>query len=161
MKKSNVKSKQRTLNTISAITVIQPWAEMILKHGKNVENRQKNILARGYIAIHASGTNSKNRFTECSNDYGKVFDSSIIPFGAIVGFVNLVDVIKKNEVTSKTKKWFQGEFGLVLRNPIILKKPIKTKGARGSWTLKGKVLRDSLNQLTKSERLLIENRNLK
>jgi hypothetical protein len=45
--------KRGALKEIGAITVIQPWAEIIVRRGKNVENRQRNSHYRGPIAIHA------------------------------------------------------------------------------------------------------------
>ena len=148
------------ITEISAFTVIQPYAEVILRHGKNVENRQKNSRVRGYVAIHASKTNSRSWFEGCAEDYGLTFDRSNVAFEAIVGFAKLVDVITKKEVTAKTRKWFQGRFGLVLEDPIVLKKPIPTMGARGSWTLRGAPLKKALGQLSKSELLRIQKRNL-
>ena len=139
--------KRNGLKSVGALTVIQPWAHIILHKGKNVENRQKNSHYRGTVAIHASSTNSKAWFNDCQIDV----DRNRVPFGAIVGFAELVDVITKKDVSRKTKKWFGGKYGYVLRNIIVLKEPVRTKGARGVWTLKGKTLEKCIAQLSNRE----------
>lgn len=42
--------------SMRVLTVKEPWATLILKHGKNIENRARNIAGnyRGPIAIHAA-----------------------------------------------------------------------------------------------------------
>lgn len=137
MKKSKIKE-------VGAITVIQPWTNVIVFRGKNVENRQKNFHYRGTIAIHASATKSKAWFEDCPIK----FKADNLSFGSIIGFADLVDVITKKSVTAKTKKWFGGKYGLVLKNVIPLRMPVKTKGKRGVWKLKGKALKTCLDQLT-------------
>jgi hypothetical protein len=62
-----------------------------------------------------------------------------------------VDVITAKTVTSKTQKWFSGKYGLVLANLVILKNPVKVKGARGVWRLKGKILRACLAELSTAQ----------
>jgi hypothetical protein len=139
--------KKSKLDRVGAITVIQPWAEVILRHGKNVENRQRNSHYRGTVAIHASATKSLSWFENCSIN----FDPNKLDYGKIIGFADLVDVITAGDVTRATKKWFQGEYGLVLSNIVPLKKPVPCKGARGVWTLKGPTLTACLNQLSAAQ----------
>jgi len=139
-------SKQK-LKLTGAITVIQPWAEVILRHGKNVENRQKNSHYRGTVAIHSSATKSSAWFRGCSIK----FDPDQLDYGKIIGFANLVDVITEEDVTRATKKWFGGEYGLVLSDIIPLEKPVTCKGKRGVWTLEGPVLSACLKQLSPAQ----------
>lgn len=140
--------KKPSLKKVGALTIIQPWAHVILKKGKNVENRPRTSHYRGTIAIHASKTNSKVWFEDCTI---KVPRESV-PFGAVVGFAELVDVITKKEVTAKTKKWFQGKYGYVLENVVVLKKPVYIeKGGRQVWTLTGKDLNACLRQLSAAQ----------
>lgn len=143
----NLMGKKNRIKSVGALTVIQPWAHIILHKGKNVENRQKNSHFRGTVAIHASSTNSKAWFDDCPIPV----DREDVPFGTIVGFAELVDVITKKGVSRKTKKWFSGKYGYVLRNVIALKNPVHTKGARGVWVLKGRTLAKCLNQLSSGE----------
>jgi activating signal cointegrator 1 len=148
MRDTGVKIMKRgVLKEIGAITVVQPWAEIILRRGKNVENRQRNSHYRGPIAIHASKSKSKEWFSQCPIH----IDPESVSFGSVIGFAILVDVITKDQVSKKTKKWFKGKYGLVLANIIPLKKPIEVPGARGVWKLKGRPLRLCLEQLTKAQ----------
>lgn len=139
--------KNRNPKVIGAITVIQPWAHVILHKGKNVENRPTNSHYRGTVAIHASSKNSKAWFDSCSI---KV-DRDSVPFGSVVAFAQLTDVITRKQVTGRTRKWFEGEFGYVLTDVMVLKKPIPTKGERLVWKLKGKVLKECLAQLSATQ----------
>ncbi len=140
--------KKPSLKKVGALTIIQPWAHVILKKGKNVENRRRTSHYRGTIAIHASKKNSKEYFDDCST---KVQRESV-PFGAVVGFAELVDVITKKDVTSKTKNWFQGKYGYVLENVVALKEPVYIKkGGRQVWTLSGPDLKACLKQLSPAQ----------
>lgn len=75
-------------------------------------------------------------------------DLDSTPFGAIVGFAEIVDVVTKKTLTHKTKKWFMGKYGYVLANVVMLKEPIPAKGALGFWRLRGKKLQQCMDQLS-------------
>ncbi len=141
-------SKQQTM---SALCVAQPWASCIIEHGKNVENAGTNLRKRGTIAIYASKSKLMGRFEACKKNHGIDLAWADLPKGCIIGFVDIVDVIQVS-VSSKTKEWFQpGAFGYVLRDPILLKKPVPAAPPNGAikfWHLKGKALRDSLKQVS-------------
>jgi activating signal cointegrator 1 len=139
------------IKEMRSLSIAQPWAHCIVSRGKNVENRSWNTTYRGTIAIHASGAVSKDRFSWCNKNYGIELDTKDLPYGAIVGFADLVAVITKKSVTTRTKKWFSGDYGFVLTNVIRLKKPVPAKGALNFWKLKGKPLRACLDQLTSKQ----------
>lgn len=132
------------IQELKVLNIAQPNAHNIMFNGKNVENRSMPTKIRGTIAIYASATYDKRRFEkskvkkeECS-------------FGCIIGFVDVVDCISKSEVTSATKKWFYGEYGYVLENIRVLKKPIEVNPPRGAiiwWTLEGKEVNQCLKQI--------------
>jgi len=64
-------------------------------------------------------------------------DRGELDFGAIIGVVDLVDVVTKSR-----SRWFQeGSYGFVLRNPRPLSKPIPCKGMLSLWTPMPAVLR--------------------
>ena len=140
-----------------AISVKQPWAHAILRKGKNVENRQVNSHHRGFIAIHASKYPMPfDHFEYLEEEYGIKLDRKKLDYGCVIGFAKVDDVILKKQVTGKTKKWFGGKYGYVLKNVIILKKPVYTNGGRGLWHLKGAALKNSLKQLSAGQRKRIE-----
>ncbi len=142
------------MKVITVLNIAQPWAHCILKHGKNVENRSQNLKKRGTIAIYASANLSKDRFAYCNDDLRIKITPEVVSFGCIVGFVDVVEVIRRKDVTSKTKKWFYdhpSNYGYVLKNPIILKKPVRVKPPNGAvkfWFLKGSKLKDCLKQIS-------------
>lgn len=142
---------KKDIKEIKAISVIQPWADVIIHHGKNVENRQKNSHHRGYVAIYASKTKNPNGFDDPKSLYGIKVKKEDATYGSIIGFAKMVDVITKKEVTRKTQKFFEGKFGYVLEDIIKLKEPVKIeKGERGVWTLKGSEFKKCFKQLSQT-----------
>jgi len=144
------------INEMRALSIAQPWAECIVSFGKNIENRSWNTKMRGFFAIHASASKSKERFEVCFDEYRLRLRPTELDYGVIVGFAELVEVIKSKDVTRKTKKWFSGEFGFVLENVIRLEKPIEIKGSLGFWKLKGKMLNASIGQLSNRDLRKVE-----
>lgn len=129
---------------IKVLNVAQPNAHNIIYGGKNVENRSSGCNFRGTIAIYASKTIGRHRFEDSDI---KVEDCA---FGAIIGFVDIVDCIVEEQVTKNTRKWFAGPYGYVFENVIPLKNPIQVvppKGAVIWWPLTGLNLEKCLKQL--------------
>lgn len=146
-----------SLKSIRTLSVRQPWATAITSHGKNIENRPRIAKMRGYFAIHASMTKDKNgNFEYLKDQYRISIEPDKVPFGAIVGFAKLSDVVTRKTVSKKQEKWFSGKFGYVLEDVIKLKVPIEATGALGFWKLKGSKLKACLDQLTSSQRKKVE-----
>jgi hypothetical protein len=142
---------------MKAICSWQPWAHIIIKKGKRVENRPRNSLHRGIIVIHATPRKSNIKFDkDCEfalKEYGVKVDRNDVPERAIVGFAIMEDVITKKPTDPKLAKWYQkGLFGYVLSNAVAINDPVECKGERGVWTIKGKPLQDALKQLTPQQR---------
>ena len=95
-----------------ALSIMQPWADCIIFHGKNIENRSWTTKKRGYIAIHASARVDKARYEIVREEYGLKLNPEDASFGAIIGFAKIVDVVDKKTINRKTKKWFMGDYGL-------------------------------------------------
>lgn len=138
------------IREMRALSVIQPWATCIVEKGKNVENRSRTTHLRGTVAIHASKAIDAERFLQLKEDYGVTLNVESVPFGSIIGFADIVAVVTKKTLSRRTKKWFQGEFGYVLENVIVLKSPVPAKGALGFWRVSGKTLKRCLDQLPQS-----------
>lgn len=111
---------------MKVLTVKQPWAWAIIHAGKNIENRGWRTRYRGPLAIHAGAR--MHTYTEMPHRAPPVPDDLV--FSAIIGMVDLVDVVEASR-----SKWFEGEFGWVLRNPRPLRRPIPCGGRLGLWTL--------------------------
>lgn len=121
---------------MKALSVKQPFADNIIFHGKDIENRTWRTKFRGTVAIHAG-----MKF----HDYADLSDEEKKEMvrGAIVGVVDVVDCVDKHK-----SKWFQkGFYGFVLKNPRPLKKPIPCKGMLGFWKVPPRIEREIQIQL--------------
>jgi len=103
------------------ISVRQPWAHAIIHLGKDVENRPWRTHRRGRILIQASLKVERDE----AGSLG--LDPDELPTGEIVGAVEIVDCIQN----SKSKWAIKGQWHWVLKNPLVLAKPIPLKGALG------------------------------
>ena len=107
---------------MKALSIKQPWAWLICKGYKDIENRDWPTKFRGRIYVHAG-----RRFDNAS--LRLLFESylkQLNAFGAIIGEVDIVDC-----VTESKSPWFVGPYGFVLAHPVLYKKPIPCKGKLG------------------------------
>ena len=132
---------------MKALTIRQPWVHAILREGKNIENRTWQRSHRGWIAIHAAVQPSPDAVFPRGVH---VPDLDTLDDGAICGVVRVVDI-----VTASRSKWFTGRddgkvnFGWVLEDVIVLKKPIPCTGGLGLWNLPHDVLSKLRRQIPK------------
>ena len=104
-----------------ALSIRQPWASLILKAGKDIENRDWPTKFRGRILIHASKGCTRQEFedaiwfAEDAINRNINADLKTIERGGIVGSVEIVDC-----VTHSDSPWFVGRYGFVLRDPCVL-----------------------------------------
>lgn len=112
---------------MKAITLKQPWAWAVIFGGKDIESRSWSTKYRGPLMIHAG----KAFRTDLTMPRGvRAPHREELDFGAIIGVVDLVDVVTKSR-----SRWFQEDlFGFVLRNPRPLSKPVPCKGMLNLWT---------------------------
>ena len=101
------------------ITIRQPWAHLIARGSKNIENRTWQTLYRGPVLIHAS----LNINRALCRKYRLNPDS--LERGGIVGIARIVDCVSKHP-----SRWFFGPYGFVLQNrrPLPF---VKWKGSLG------------------------------
>lgn len=103
-----------------AITIHQPWAELIVSGEKDVENRSWRTNHRGPLLIHAGARADRSSFAE--HGVPEAADRS-----AIIGIVEVVDC--KQE---RTSSWHEeGSWGWYLSRAKRFRKPIPMKGRRG------------------------------
>jgi hypothetical protein len=116
---------------MKALSLKQPFAELVVSGKKTIELRNWNTKFRGKFLVHSSKTPDK--------DAMKKFGFEELPCGFIVGSAELVDVKKyendlehskdKNKHLADTS-W--GKYGFVLKNAKRIK-PIEAKGKLGFW----------------------------
>jgi hypothetical protein len=137
---------------MNAISVRVPWWYAILHLGKDIENRDRRWSVRGRVLIHASKWFDGR---EIYDDWHSILamwryrrgaglppprlDSIFAELresgGSIVGSVEVTDCVEESE-----SSWFAGPWGLVLRHPIVYRKPIPWRGQLGLFKVPVNVL---------------------
>jgi tetratricopeptide (TPR) repeat protein len=113
--------------------VQQPWASAICAGEKTVENRSRSSTHRGLIAIHAGA--KKQRLAEFADEGRlKKRDLGLFPLGAILGTVELVDVVAMNE-SLEGNPWAVGPQCWVFRNARTFRAPIPCPGKLNLYSL--------------------------
>jgi len=115
---------------MKALSIRQPWAELILQGRRTLELRTWRTTYRGKIAVHAAQEIDK---TACEH-YG--IDAQTLPRGQIVGTVEIGDIIDFDaesfdaaQVEHLYLKGFPGDLvGWRLTDPQRLSEPINFKG---------------------------------
>ncbi len=116
---------------MKALSLKQPFAELIVSGRKTIELRKWNTKFRGEFFIHAS----KNPDEEAMKSFGFVN----LPLGVIVGKSKLIGVKKYGDEEEHKKdkdkhladsSW--GKFGFILEDAKRIE-PIPAKGKLGFW----------------------------
>lgn len=123
-----------------AISIRQPWAFAIFRLGKDIENRTRPTKFRGPLLIHASKTWSKEGYNFITNRLDEfVLSEKQHVFGAIIGQVTLIDCVSESD-----SRWFFGDYGFEIENPIEFLKPIPWKGQLGIFDIPDQIVRSVL-----------------
>lgn len=115
----------------AALTIRQPWADCIIWHGKDIENRSWSTSYRGPLIIHAGkawGRDEKQTQLNLAEDL-ELSDIGVPLLGGIIGVVDLVDIVTRSD-----SQWFDGPFGWVLESPRELDF-VECKGQLGLFDL--------------------------
>jgi ATP-dependent Lhr-like helicase len=103
--------------SMRALSVRQPWAELILRGDKTIEVRSQATQVRGKIYVYASASRySPAEEAEIQADLDFSIDE--LPRGLIVGTVEITDCIENT---------IEGDFEWSLTNPERLTQPLKPK----------------------------------
>ena len=117
--------------SVKALSIKQPFAELILQGRKKIELRKWNTNFRGEFLIHSPKTPEKSAMEK--------FGFQELPLGTILGRANLVDVKKYDSEREfdkdktrhlATRDW--GLYGFVLEGAKRIK-PIPAKGQLNFW----------------------------
>jgi hypothetical protein len=123
---------------IYALSIKQPWAWLICKGFKDVENRDWPTKFRGRIYVHSSLSKSEMtgevigwilerlNFGQAQQFKRAEYDASLLNLGAIIGEVNITGC-----VNHWSSPWFVGKWGFILANPVLYDKPIPCRGQLG------------------------------
>lgn len=145
---------------MKALSIRQPWAEAILHHGKDIENRTwKTSSFRGLLLIHASKTNKVAEATVDLDTVRMLSGEEPRPLdqldrGGLVGMCRVVDIVE----TSFSRWRIPDHLYLVLADPIALPF-VPFKGALGFFDVSGNELGSHLPAyLAAREKLLAKER---
>jgi len=136
---------------VKTISLLQPWATLMVIGAKKVETRSWNTRYRGPLLIHASKGLSAECRQLCKQDPFSLFINDVddLPRGAIIGMVNL----KGTGPTERFKSLGNGggiyipnidqelafgdygpnRYGWYCEDAIQFKEPIPCKGALSIW----------------------------
>lgn len=129
-----------------ALTLYQPWATGIFRLNKKIETRSWKTSYRGRIAIHASKAFPRyaREFAESEAAIGRIPNK--LPFGAIIGFVNICDIQKTEDVRMRINSierlygdYSDGRYAWILSNFISVE-PIPCDGHQRLWKIPDKIL---------------------
>jgi hypothetical protein len=114
---------------MKALSLKQPWAELLLQGKKTIETRTWNTAFRGPFLIHASKQVDAKAMEE--------FGFTHLPTGCIVGKAELIDVkpyYTREAFEADTKHhevryfdWLRPRYGFIVRN-VQRCKPVPMKG---------------------------------
>jgi hypothetical protein len=132
---------------MKALTICQPYAELIAIGQKRVENRTWPTKYRGLLYIHA-GKSRQWLDIELDDslheyDVGTGLYLECMEFGAIVASATLVDCLHVDSILrgehDKKYPWLRDHYHVngpwcwVLDNVSRMPEPIKVNGAQGLW----------------------------
>lgn len=110
---------------MKAISIMQPWAELIVAGHKDIENRTWKTNVRGEILIHAGKKFDMNGWEYLANNWHKIGLPCAVGdllermrpvdyhCGGLVGQVHLIDCVTEHASSWKA----EGTYGFVLANP--------------------------------------------
>lgn len=107
---------------MKAISIMQPWAWLIVHGHKDVENRSWPTSFRGPVLIHAGKRSDPDYSDTIDWDWPDIERPDYFERGGIVGEAEIVDC-----VTASASPWFQGSYGFVIRNA----RPLPFRPCRG------------------------------
>jgi len=133
------------MQTVTCLSVRQPWADLLVRGIKDVENRTWDTKYRGRLFIHASTRFDAEGFTLLA-EYMEEFtgvravdalrSKSEYTLGAIIGSVLLRDVIPwKESMLDDLSVWHSEDMiGWYVEQPEILSNPVPVRGRMGLFT---------------------------
>ena len=128
------------------LSLLQPWASLVVMGLKTIETRSWQTAHRGELLIHAS-LGRKGKIMTTNPPFLKYIpDFDALPFGAIIGQVQLDEIVPVEQLLYSDLKlaaltleekafgdYPAGRYAWLLSEPIIFDEPIQVKGGLGIW----------------------------
>ena len=119
---------------MKALSVKQPYADLIIKGIKDVENRSWWTATRERVYIHAGLKFDQVAYDNLDGqaEGGLLSRKEDYDFGAIIGEVDIVDCKFRHPLQIGFSKWHDtGYWGFILSNPVKYDKSIPCRGQLG------------------------------
>ena len=120
---------------MKALSIKQPWAQLIIIGAKEVENRSRHTSFRGRFAVHVSLKRADYEDVDVEAIPGDLREPMKLAWernasaGRVIGTVELVDCIRdSNSIWAIDDYWHW-----VLRDPRPYSRPRPAKGRLGWW----------------------------
>lgn len=146
-----------------AITVIQPWATLLVTGKKHIETRTWKTSYRGEIYIHAGMRDPLFGISAMSDEgWSRALISlglaesfnrfEKFPTGVIIGKTNLVNCLRIDELTQKLIReqnpdeylfgdFTPGRYAWMMEDPVIFDMPIPASGKQRIWNWDGEMIK--------------------
>lgn len=131
---------------MKVISLLQPWATLVVIGAKKFETRSWNTFYRGTVLIHASKAKKADSKNLCIIDPFEKFiaDFDTLPFGSIIGSCKITATASAPYVAGvlladgSTDEVAFGDYSYgrrawKLENPVAFKIPIPMKGSLSLW----------------------------
>ncbi|HVF59232.1 MAG TPA: ASCH domain-containing protein [Thermoanaerobaculia bacterium] len=123
--------------TFPALSVRQPWADLIVWGIKDVENRTWRTDFRGNLLIHAGMRIDEEGVGRVERLYGLLLPLDYRSrTGAVLGMVRLVDCVRASR-----SPFFSGPYGFVVEGAVDFGEPVLFPGRLGIFPVPRAVLR--------------------
>jgi hypothetical protein len=131
---------------MKVLSLLQPWATLVVIGVKQVETRSWSTDHRGELLIHAS-TSKAGAMIALEPPFTKyIKEFKDLPVGAIIGQVTLTDVLlieqqqlegnRLNQLTLEERAfgdYSEGRYAWLLSDPVQFDNPIPVKGSLRLW----------------------------
>lgn len=111
------------------LSIQQPWAWALFNASKRIENRDWQTFYRGPLLIHAGKSLDRMGLVEFPDGI-LVPNIEHLPFGAVIGRVELIDCVEFQRVAG-ADPWAEGPWCWVFRRPQLLDCSVPYRGKPG------------------------------
>lgn len=111
------------------LSILQPWAWLIVYGHKDVENRTWSTAYRGRFLVHAGkrwGREQRDDLASIREQFPDIRFPEVFDLGGIVGAATIVDCVSDSD-----SPWFNGPYGFVIANARVL--PFKPCRGQLGW----------------------------
>lgn len=135
----------RVVAAARAVTLLQPWATLVVCGIKRIETRSWSTSYRGPLLIHASARFPRELRMLCSMTpfrsallaAGYTPHSWELPLGGIIGCIELVQCVK---IATQPRTWVfpnpaRGRYAWITQHPQRFRRGIRCRGRLGLWKL--------------------------